>query len=138
MQLGKCTYANIVFQVITVISIFSGVLVLAVWLPTKGNVAEIIFAVFYGIAMGGFVSVAPSLIGQISDVREIGIRTGLMFSCLAIAALIGNPIGGALVTQYNGEYKGLQIFSGVIIVASAFFFIGTRWCLVGNKLVKKV
>ena len=64
-----------------------------------------------------FVSLAPSLIAQISDVRQIGVRTGTLFAVIAIAALISNPIGGELITRWNGSFTGLQIYCGVMTFA---------------------
>jgi len=61
-----------------------------------------------------FVSLTPSLIAQISDVRQIGVRSGTLFAIISIASLVGNPIGGALLTKWNGEYTGLQVFAGVL------------------------
>ncbi|KAF6219295.1 hypothetical protein HO133_005120 [Letharia lupina] len=38
----------------------------------------ILFAAFYGFSSGAFVALAPALIAQISDIRQIGVRTGTM------------------------------------------------------------
>jgi MFS family permease len=78
-------------------SFFTGILCLALGLPASGNAAFIVFAVLYGFASGGFVSLAPAQIARISDIQEIGIRTGVLFSCVSVAGLVGNPIAGALV-----------------------------------------
>jgi len=64
-----------------------------------------------------FVSLTPSLIAQISDVRQIGVRSGTLFAIISVASLVGNPIGGALLTKWNGEYTGLQVFAGVLTFA---------------------
>lgn len=40
------------------------------------------------------MSLAPALIAQISDIRQIGVRTGSMFMVVSVAALVGTPIGG--------------------------------------------
>jgi MFS family permease len=89
------------------------ILVLALWLPSRSNAPTIVFSILYGFASGAFVSIVPALVAQISDIRQIGVRTGTMFAIVSIAALIGNPIGGALLGQDQGYYTYLQIFSGV-------------------------
>lgn len=66
------------YNVMIVTSFLSTILVLALWLPARGNVAYILFAAFYGFSSGAFVSLAPALIAQISDIRQIGVRTGTM------------------------------------------------------------
>ena len=115
----------------------SFILNLALWLPARGNVPIIIFAVLYGFASGTFVSLAPAIIAQItSDMRQIGTRTGTMFGLVSFAALIGNPIAGALLSDDNDQYLYLQIFTGVAIaVGTAFFVLSKSLCK--GKLLKK-
>ena len=85
------------FNMQFVMSFFTGILCLALGLPASSNAAFIVFAVLYGFASGGFVSLAPAQIARISDLQEIGIRSGVLFSCVSFAGLVGNPIAGALV-----------------------------------------
>ena len=111
---------------------------LALWLPSASNAPIITFVAFYGFSSGAFVSMAPALIAQISDIRQIGVRSGTMFAIISFAALCGNPIGGALVAGQNGGFSHLQIFSGVMLVAGSTVFVLARWKLVGLKLKQKV
>lgn len=101
------------YNTMIVTSFLSTILVLALWLPARGNVPYILFAAFYGFSSGAFVSLAPALIAQISDIRQIGVRSGSMFMVISLAALCGNPIGGALIAAEGGNYLHLQIFCGV-------------------------
>lgn len=111
----------------------SGILVLALWLPTTSNLSAIFFASFYGFTTGGFVSLAPACLAQISDIREIGIRNGAMFSVISLAALTGVPIGGALVSRYDGGFLGLQIFCGVTLLVGSGFYVVSRGLVGGWK-----
>lgn len=121
-----------------VFSYLSGILVLALWLPARANAPIIVFSALYGFGSGAFVSLAPALIAQISDLREVGIRNGTCFSIISIAALTGSPIGGALVPDMlHGSYEKLQIFSGVVMIAGATLFIAAR-IVVGGVNLKKV
>ena len=52
-------------------SYFSGILVLALWLQSRGNAPAIVFCALYGFGSGAFVSLAPAIIAQISDLREV-------------------------------------------------------------------
>ncbi|KAI4121192.1 MAG: hypothetical protein LQ341_007439, partial [Variospora aurantia] len=117
-----------------VTSFLSTVLVLALWLPARGNVPYILFAALYGFSTGAFVSLAPALVAQISDVREIGVRTGAMFGAISVAALVGNPIGGTLVSNEGGDYLHLQIFCGIMMLGGSMVFVASRWSLAGFKL----
>lgn len=117
---------------------FSAVIVLALWLPSHGNTPIIVFAALYGFSSGAFVSLAPSLVAQISDIREIGVRNGTLFAIVSIAALTGNPIGGALVSRENGKFTYLQIFCGCAMVCGTLFFTAARTVQVGFKPMKRV
>ncbi|CUS08116.1 unnamed protein product [Tuber aestivum] len=114
----------------------SGILVLALWLPTNGNLPTILFVCLYGFTTGAFISLAPACLAQISDIRDIGVRNGAMFSTISIAALTGVPIGGALVDKYNGGFLGLQIFCGVVLVSSSICWALARWTVGGWKTTK--
>jgi predicted MFS family arabinose efflux permease len=126
------------FNTMIVTSYTSAILVLALWIPARGNTPLILFAAFYGFSSGAFVSLAPALIAQISDIRQIGVRTGTMFAVISIAALIGSPIGGVLNSAQGGSYLHLQIFCGVMMMAGSTVFILARSSLVGLKLAVKV
>lgn len=103
------------YNTMIVTSFLSTILVLALWLPARGNVPYILFAAFYGFSSGAFVSLAPALIAQISDIQQIGVRSGSMFMVISVAVLCGNPIGGALIAAEKASYLHLQIFCGVSI-----------------------
>ena len=60
---------------------------------------------------------------------------------MAIAALTGNPIGGALVaTNEDGkmQFWSVQVFCGVVMVLGSACWLAARVTLVGWKVVKKV
>lgn len=124
------------FNTMIFISFLSTILVLALWLPARGNVPYILFAAFFGFSSGAFVSLAPALVAQISDVRQIGVRTGSMFAIISFAALVGNPIGGALVKNEGGGYLHLQIFCGIMMLGGSLFFVAARASQAGFRLTK--
>ena len=85
------------------------------------------------------VSMAPAIIAQITkDLSKIGVRTGTLFAVISVAALIGSPIGGALILKDRGSYKGLQIFCGCVQSAAVAVFIAARSAQVGLKLKVKI
>jgi MFS family permease len=122
------------FNVMIITTAFSAIIVLALWLPSSGNAPILAFCVLYGFSSGAFVSMGPSLIAQISPIREIGVRSGTFFLCVAVAGLTGNPIGGALQGQDNGGFKYLQIFCGVSMTVGSALYIASRWVQCGWKL----
>lgn len=120
------------------ITILSAVATLGIWIPAKSNAGIIAFVVVFGFSSGGFISLAPALIAQISDIREIGIRTGTAFAFQSFGGLTGSPIGGAIVTAQGGSYLGLQLFCGFVMVASACVLCVARVRLAGFDLRKVV
>jgi MFS family permease len=118
---------------------FSGILVLAMWLPSKSNAPIIVFAALYGFGSGAFVSLGPAVMAQISQVREIGIRQGTYFAIISIAALIGSPIGGVLVPEVlTGDYWKLQVFCGVVMMAGSTLILFARIAAGGLNPLTKV
>lgn len=112
---------------------FSAIIVLALWLPSSGNAAIIVFTALYGFSSGAFVSLGPALIAQISPIREIGIRSGTFFLAVAIGALTGNPIGGALVQRDDGKFLYLQLFCGLTMAVGTLLYVAARWVQCGFK-----
>ncbi|PGH32708.1 hypothetical protein GX50_04490 [[Emmonsia] crescens] len=127
------------FNVMIITSFLNVLVVLSIWMPSRGNVPIIIFTALFGFTSGAFVSLGPAVIAQISDVRQIGVRTGAMFAATSIASLTGNPIGGALVgdTQ-QPTYWRMQLFAGIVMAAGAVAFVLARVRVTGLTLMKKV
>lgn len=122
------------FNVMITTTTFSAIIVLALWLPAKSNAPIIVFCILYGFSSGAFVSLGPSLIAQVSPIREIGIRNGTFFLFVSIGGLTGNPIGGALISRNNGDFTYLQIFCGVTMAAGAALYFASRWVQCGFKM----
>lgn len=124
------------YNVMIVITFISALFCLAVWIPVKDTAGIIVFAIIFGFSSGGFIGLAPTLIAQISDIREIGTRVGTAFALQSLGALTGSPIGGALVKQRHGDYLGLQLFCGFVMLASVFVLFVARYIQVGLKWAK--
>lgn len=90
----------------------------------------------YGFSSGSFISLAPTLIAQISDIREIGVRQGTCFTLQSIAALTGSPIAGAIVFAQNGAFIGLQLFCGCSLLVSMIAYTLARIVQVDLKPVR--
>lgn len=128
------------YNVQILMSVFSGILALALWIPATGNAAMVVFAALYGFGSGAFVSLLPAMIARISDMKEIGTRTGVEMAIMSVAALVSNPIGGALI-RYDFDqvdFTHLQIYCGVVLLGGAFFFALARIALGGPGLISKV
>ncbi|OJJ49156.1 hypothetical protein ASPZODRAFT_59824 [Penicilliopsis zonata CBS 506.65] len=127
------------YNVMTIFTGFSAIIVLALWMPSRSNAPVIVFTALYGFSSGAFISLGPALIAQISDIRKMGVRNGTFFAIISIAALTGSPIGGALVPDVlTDSYDKLQIFCGVTMLAGTVFFAVARVLVGGPQLLKKV
>ncbi|KAL4875824.1 major facilitator superfamily domain-containing protein [Aspergillus karnatakaensis] len=103
------------------------ILVLALWLPSRHNSTAITFAALYGFSGGSAVSLAPALIAQISDIREIGVRSGTFFAIASFAALTGTPIAGALLPEpLSGSYLGMEVFCAVSMAVGGALYVLAR------------
>lgn len=108
-------------------TLLSGILCLALWLPSHGAALLIIFACTYGFFSGIFISVSAAAVAQISPIDKLGARIGTFFLPTAIATLVGTPIGGAFVkTGTKEEYHHVAIFAGVTIIAGSILLYISR------------
>jgi MFS transporter, MCT family, aspergillic acid transporter len=115
----------------------TGILILALWIPAAGNVAIILFAVFFGFFSGAYVSLGPALVAQISPVKEIGFRTGLLFLISSFGGLTTGPIAGAILAHSNGDFLGMKVFAGVFCLAGSTVVLVARLHGTGLKLLAK-
>ncbi|KZL65779.1 riboflavin transporter MCH5 [Colletotrichum tofieldiae] len=126
------------YNIMIIISTFTGVACLALWIPIKNNAGILAFTAAFGFLSSGLTSIGPTLIAQISDIREIGARTGTAFAFQSFGALTGSPIASAIVDARGGDYLGLQLFCGFSILASAGVFASARHVQAGGFKLRKV
>jgi len=124
------------FNVMIVMSAFTTVLILALWLPAEGNVPLILFAVLFGIGSGAGIGLTPALCAQVSPIRDIGVRTGTVFAVAAFAALTGSPIGGQIIADSHGSFRNAIIFAGVSCAIGTALFVATRITLGTTKTAR--
>ncbi|OAA70210.1 Major facilitator superfamily domain, general substrate transporter [Akanthomyces lecanii RCEF 1005] len=127
-----------VLNVMLLFTLLGGIFTLAIWLPAHSNAPLIVYGILYGFSSGCTLSIIPAIVASISDVRDLGTRNGSLYVFAAIATLVGNPIGGAIVSRQNGSFSGLIIFSGVTALLGAVIVVLARHSLVGPALWKKV
>jgi predicted MFS family arabinose efflux permease len=124
------------YNVMILITFVSAIFCLAVWVPVKSMAGILVFVIMFGFSSGGFISIGPTLVAQISDIRQMGTRVGSLFAIQSIGALTGSPIGGAIVSGQHGDFLGLQLFCGCSMMMGCLAFIGARYTQVGFKFVK--
>lgn len=105
---------------------------LALWIPANSDQAIVTFAVLFGFFSGAYVSLIAALIVQISPLREIGIRTGLVFLLASIGGLTTGPMAGRIL-EASG-WTGVKVFSGVLCLAGSSFVLVARVKMAGSGL----
>ena len=121
------------YNMYIIICYFSGVITLALWLPATGNAAIIVFAALFGFSSGGFVSLSPALIAQISPYKELGYRLGLVYFFASIAGVTTNPIAGAILQRSSGSFNNVKIYAGVCCLVGTTFVLVARIVHTGPK-----
>ncbi|KAK4049906.1 hypothetical protein OIO90_005295 [Microbotryomycetes sp. JL221] len=92
----------------------------------------VMFLIMFGVASGGFISLMPScFLCTAQHVSEFGLRSGIGFFAMAIAALIGSPIAGQLLALSSDKpnYMGPCCFGGASAMLGCVCLVGARVCL---------
>ncbi|PWN87063.1 MFS general substrate transporter [Acaromyces ingoldii] len=122
-----------VLNMMVPLTLGSGILSLALWLPSTGNVPLILFAVFYGLLSGSFVSLLPAFVARISPQPLFGARLGAVYAFVAVANLVGTPTGGG-ITQAGTKaaYRNLAAFAGTMVTVGGLCALGA-WLIEARK-----
>jgi MCP family monocarboxylic acid transporter-like MFS transporter 10 len=113
----------------------SGFLSLSLWLLASSLPLLALFASFFGFSSGVFVALLPPIIGQISPNDRLGARIGAFYSVVAVASLIGAPIGSALIKRNDsGVVDSRNAYKGLIVYAVSMNVISYRPINLANML----
>ncbi|KAK8208644.1 MFS transporter [Phyllosticta capitalensis] len=131
------------FNVMCIVTAGSAITLLAFWLPLSfhpSNAGIVVFAVVYGFVSGGFVSLCSPCVIALVDGRleDLGIKFGLGCICLALGALVGLPVLGAVRDDLNGSFHGLIGVAGAVMTLGFICMTMTRIKKGGWKLTAKV
>lgn len=84
-----------------------------VWpfVTTKQSLVTI--AIIYGFCSGAYVTLLPVPLIMMGDIRDAGRRTGIAMSAIALGAVAGPPISGAII-QSPGGSKFVGYYAGIV------------------------
>ena len=84
---------------------FTGVagLMTYAWPFAKSEKALIAITVIYGFSSGSYVSLLANPMMDMGDTGDVGRRVGMFMTVLALGALAGPPISGAIWTASGGQ-----------------------------------
>lgn len=131
------------FNTMVMVTSLSGILVLAFWLPLEFHTSKaglILFALLFGFVSGGFVSLGPPCVVSLAEDRvdEIGVKLGGFCLAIALGALTGLPIEGAIKDREGDKFTGLMAFAGATMIMGSFCTAIARVYKGGSQLMKKV
>ncbi|OHE91577.1 hypothetical protein CORC01_13125 [Colletotrichum orchidophilum] len=103
------------------------------WLSVHDGAGSVAFAVTYGFASGGLVSLPPTVISSlVPDLSLHGTWLGMLCTTNAFGSLAGPPIAGALL-RATGGYLGVQLLSGLGMTAMTILMLVLRVTLFGKN-----
>ncbi|KAF7298579.1 Monocarboxylate permease-like protein [Mycena indigotica] len=116
------------FNILGPAAFLCGLLCLVMGLFAGSSLALLlVFAASYGFASGTFISLITPCVAQISEMRQIGCRIGLLYSAISVPAVVGPPIAGFLLHADGGTYKGMILFAGLTVICGSFLLLAARW-----------
>jgi len=99
------------------------------------------FAGVYGFVSSGVLSVFPAVCASLvppDKIQMVGVRLGMIMTCISIPVMIGPPIGGALIQACQGGDLGAQAFFGSVLLLALGFLVALRFARVGRTIVVRV
>lgn len=108
------------------VSALAAILVLALYIPAEGAAAIVTFSVFFGLTSGAYIALLAPLVVKISPLGESGYRIGLLFCLSSVSGLVTSPIGGAILESWGGDYTGMKIYSGIMMLSGAGLVLMSR------------
>lgn len=113
------------FNVLALSAFAAGLATLVFWPFAHGITAIMLYAALFGICSGGFNALVVPSVGQISEVRQIGTRIGMLYSMISFPSLAGGPAAGALL-RHNHGYIGVIVLSGSTVVVGSLFLLWAK------------
>ena len=82
---------------------------------TKGSLVAV--GVIYGFGSGAYIALLPAPLVAMGDMHDAGRRTGLAMTGVALGALAGPPISGALI-KTPGGFHTVSYYAGTVPAAT--------------------
>jgi hypothetical protein len=125
------------FNVLIASAAGTALTLLVFWIPLSTISALIGCAVMYGFFVGAFISINTRCVAHTGPPCEIGIRVGLLWSFVAIFALTGPPVSGALLALGGGVnaengYRYAGAFGGSVCLVGTVFAVMSKKALSGR------
>ncbi|KAH7061239.1 major facilitator superfamily domain-containing protein [Macrophomina phaseolina] len=108
-------------------AVFAAGVLIFCWAAVRSLGALYVFCLLYGVFGGGIQSLFPAACASLTtDLKKMGVRTGMCFSVVSLACLTGPPIAGALIQRRGGGYLYAQVFGGAALMGGTLTLIAAR------------
>ncbi|THU83985.1 MFS general substrate transporter [Dendrothele bispora CBS 962.96] len=97
-----------------------------IWPFVTGHAGYVVVICLYGLSSGAFVGLFPVPVAALGDLSDFGSRAGLQMTLMALGALAGPPISGAILHQHN-DFGPVGIYAGSTIILSVLLMVLTRY-----------
>ncbi|KAJ5691890.1 hypothetical protein N7462_001313 [Penicillium macrosclerotiorum] len=112
-------------NVFTIGGIVTGIVIFCLNLPTS-TAALVVYSIAVGFSSGTIISGASSAFTVcIKRLQDAGTYLGMGIAVASVAALIGPPINGALISHYGG-YAQMSYFSGAMTIVGGLLALGAK------------
>ncbi|KAF8630771.1 hypothetical protein AX15_002740 [Amanita polypyramis BW_CC] len=103
-----------------------------IWPYARTKHGLVAIAVVYGLCSGAYVSLMANPLMEFGDTGDVGRRLGMFMSILAVGALAGPPISGAILRTSGGFvamgwYAGSMVLIGVAMMGTTRWLVLRRW-----------
>ncbi|KAK2009317.1 MFS general substrate transporter [Colletotrichum eremochloae] len=96
------------------------------WLAVRTGAGSVVFALAYGFATGGLISLPPTVVATLVPHLSLhGTWLGMLSTTNAFGSLAGPPIAGVLLER-TGSYLGVQLLAGLGMTAMAVLVLLLR------------
>lgn len=87
-----------------------------------------VFCIIYGIFAAGVQSLFPAACASLTtDLKKMGVRTGMCFTVVSIACLTGPPLAGVLIQSDDGGFLYAQVFGGSAFMGGSLTLLAARF-----------
>ncbi|TDL27329.1 MFS general substrate transporter [Rickenella mellea] len=102
-----------------------------IWPFVHGKSAFVAIAIVYGMSSGAYVSLIAAPMIAFGETDDVGRRTGMFLTVLAVGALSGPPISGA-INAATQNYKAVGVYAGSMIFVSVALLWVTKYLVIGR------
>ncbi|KAF8638647.1 hypothetical protein AX17_002050 [Amanita inopinata Kibby_2008] len=97
---------------------------------TKGSL--IVITAIYGFSIGAYTSLLTNPMMDLGDTSDVGRRLGMFMSIIALGALAGPPVSGAISTA-TGGFEAVGFYAGSVVILGVMLMALTRHLIIRQQ-----